>query len=112
MIRQLIKEKYFARILFTVMVFTVLYLYNDKISTNYQRSMDTQMRMAVVETLGGPAMPIIAQCCTSRNLTEGIYARRSDIPGGFCFHSDCDVVATPGALSEKTYSVTVIRRKP
>ena len=112
MILQLIKEKYFARILFTVMVFTVLYLYNDKISTNYQRSMDTQMRMAVVETLGGPAMPIIAQCCTSRNLTEGIYARRSDIPGGFCFHSDCDVVATPGALSEKTYRVTVIRRKP
>jgi len=112
MIFQLIKERYFARILFTIIVFMALYLYNDRISTDYQRSRDIQMRMAVVETLGGPAMPIIAQCCTSRNLAEGIYARRSDIPGGFCFHSDCDVVATPGVLSEKVYRLTVIKRKP
>jgi len=88
-----------------------LYLYNDRIATNYELSKDTQMRMAVVKTLGGPAIPIIAQCCTSRNLAEGIYARRSDIPGGFCFHSDCDVVVTPGVISEKVYRVTVIKKK-
>ena len=88
-----------------------LYLYNDRITTNYEYSKDTQMRMAVVKTLGGPAIPIIAQCCTSRNLAEGIYARRSDIPGGFCFHSDCDVVVTPGVISEKVYRITVIKKK-
>jgi len=70
------------------------------------------MRMAVVRSLGGPAIPIIAQCCTSRNLAEGIYARRSDLPGGFCFHSDCDVVVTPGVISENVYTLKVIHNKP
>jgi hypothetical protein len=109
---QLIKEKNILRILFTIIIFIVLYFYNDRITTNYRQSRDTQMRMAVVNTLGGPAIPIIAQCCTSRNLAEGIYARRSDIPGGFCFHSDCDVVVTPGVVSEKVYKLKVIKKKP
>ncbi len=106
----MIKEKYFLRIILVMIVFLGIYLYNDHIATNYRRSRDTQMRMAVVGTLGGPAIPIIAQCCTSRNLAEGIYARRSDLPGGFCFHSDCDVVVTPGVLSEKVYTLKVIKK--
>ena len=98
--------------IFVIIVFMALNLYNDRISTNYRYSRDTQMRMAIMKSLGGPAIPIIAQCCTSRNLAEGIYARRSDIPGGFCFHSDCDVVFTPGTISEKIYTLTVIEKKP
>lgn len=109
---QLIKEKIVLRILFAMIVLLALYFYNDCITTEYRYSRDTQMRMAVVNTLGGPAIPIIAQCCTSRNLAEGIYARRSDMPGGFCFHSDCDVVATPGVVSEKVYRLKVIKKKP
>ncbi|MDY6971454.1 MAG: hypothetical protein SV775_03895 [Thermodesulfobacteriota bacterium] len=109
---QLLKEKYLLRILLILVVLIILQLYNDRITTNCRRSRDTQMRMAVVGTLGGPAVPIIAQCCTSRNLAEGIYARRSDIPGGFCFHSDCDVVVTPGVLSEKVYTVKVGKKRP
>ncbi|MDI6776281.1 MAG: hypothetical protein QMD03_03425 [Syntrophales bacterium] len=106
----MIKEKYFLRIIFVMIVLLGVYLYNDHIATNYQNSRDTQMRMALLGTLGGPAIPIIAQCCTSRNLAEGIYARRSDLPGGFCFHSDCDVVVTPGVLSEKVYTLKVIKK--
>ncbi len=107
---QLFRNKYLLRILFIFIIFTALYLYNDHISTNYRNSKNTQMRMAVVETLGGPAIPIIAQCCTSRNLSEGMYARRSDLPGGFCFHSDCDVVVTPGLKHEKTFTLKVIKK--
>ena len=112
MIFQLLKEKYFSRIIFIITFFLALYLYNHLVSTSYRYSRDTQMRMAVVGTLGGPAIPIIAQCCTSRNLAEGIYARRSDLPGGFCFHSDCDVVATPRVISENVYTLKVIHNKP
>ena len=111
MLLQLIKEKIILRILFVNIFLIAFYIYNDCINTNYRYSRDTQMRMAVVSTLGGPVIPIIAQCCTSRNLAEGIYARRSDIPGGFCFHSDCDVVFTPGVLSEKVYTLKVIKKK-
>ncbi|MDO8785592.1 MAG: hypothetical protein Q7J12_05175, partial [Syntrophales bacterium] len=96
--------------IFLIIVFLAVYLYNDYIATSYRHSRSTQMRMAVVGTLGGPAIPIIAQCGTSRNLSEGIYARRSDLPGGFCFHSDCDVVATPGIISEKVYKLKVIKK--
>ena len=89
-------------------IFTGFYLYNDRVTTNYRHSKATRMRMAVVGALGGPAIPIIGQCCTSRNLFEGVYARRSDIPGGFCFHSDCDVTAVPKAVGEKNYTIKVI----
>lgn len=110
MIIQLLTKKYLLRILFLIIIFIALYLYNDRILTNYHSSKNTQMRMALVETLGGPAIPIIAQCCTSRNLSEGIYARRSDLPGGFCFHSDCDVVVTPGISHEKIFTLKVIKK--
>ena len=112
MIFQLLKEKYFSRIIFIITFFLALYLYNHLVSTSYRYSRDTQMRMAVVRSLGVPAIPIFAQCCTSRNLAEGIYARRSDLPGGFCFHSDCDVVVTPRVISENVYTLKVIHNKP
>jgi len=108
---KLIKEKFLLRIVAAICLLVALYVYNDCITTNYRYSDDTQMRMAVLRTLGGPAIPIIAQCCTSRNLYEGIYSRRSDIPGGSCFHSDCDVVAVPSSICEKDYRIKVIKKR-
>jgi hypothetical protein len=108
--RGLIKEPYFFGNIVLICILVGLYLYNDRISTNYLHSRETIMRVALVETLGGPGIPIIAQCCTSRNLTEGIYARRSDLPGGFCFHSDCDIVYAGDISNEKNYTFQVIRK--
>ena len=108
---QLIREKFLLRIVAAICLLVALHVYNDRITTNYRHSDDVQMRMAVLKTLGGPAIPIIAQCCTSRNLSEGIYSRRSDIPGGFCFHSDCDVVAVPKSVCEKNYTIKEIKKK-
>lgn len=108
--RELFKEKFLVRIIVLISALVAVYFYNDRFSTNYQRSQDTQMRMAVIRSLGVPAIPIISQCCTSRNLAEGVYVRRSDIPGGFCFHSDCDIVAVPKTVCEKNYTVKVIKR--
>ena len=107
-----VREYFLLRIVAGVGFFAALYVYNNVVTTGYQYSHDTQMRMSVIRTLGGPAIPIIAQCCTSRNLSEGIYARRSDIPGGFCFHSDCDVFAVPRSICEKSYTIKVIKGKP
>ncbi len=109
-VKLLIKENFFLSIICMMFLFLTLYFYNITVNISYNRSASTQMRMAVVSTLGGPAVPIIAQCCTSRNLTEGIYARRSDFPGGFCFHSDCDTVFTPRAISENVYKLSIIKR--
>jgi hypothetical protein len=112
MILQLLKEKYFSRIISIIAFFLSLYIYNHLLSTSYRYSRETKTRMALVKSLGGPAIPIIAQCCTSRNLAEGIYARRSDLPGGFCFHSDCDVMVTPRIIAENIYTLKVIHNKP
>jgi hypothetical protein len=105
---RLFREKYCTRLLALLVLFLALYLYNHLLSTSYDNSRDVQMRLAVVRTLGGPAMPIISQCGTSRNLSEGIYARRGDMPGGFCFHADCDVTAPPGVIAENVYTLEVI----
>lgn len=112
MLLPLLREKYFLRIIAMLALFFALYLYNHYLSTSYDDSRDMQMRMALVRTLGGPAMPIISPCGTSRNLSEGIYARRGDMPGGFCFHADCDVTAPPGAIAENFYIVEVTHGQP
>jgi len=108
MFKAIINEKFFKLIFIALVLFFFLYFKNEWVNTSLKRSFATQMRMVVIETLGGPCIPIIAQCCTSRNIFEGIYARRSDIPGGFCFHSDCDIVDIRKLYSEKSY---IIKKK-
>lgn len=109
-LKYICKERLFQIVLIILVIIIGLYLYNEHVNTDYARSKDTRMRMAVIKNLGGPCLPIIAQCCTSRNISEGIYARRSDIPGGFCFHSDCDVVHIGKLYAEKEYRIKVIKK--
>jgi hypothetical protein len=105
MLKAILEEKIIVTIVIASVLFLCLYFYNQFVNTDYKNSNDTQMRMAVVKTLGGPCVPIIAQCCTSRNLSEGIYARRSDLPGGFCYHSDCDIVDIKKFYGEKRFTI-------
>ncbi|MCD6224796.1 MAG: hypothetical protein J7K32_04615 [Deltaproteobacteria bacterium] len=112
MIKLIFQESLFTIIFIFILLFIALYLYNEHVTTDYKKSQATQMRMVIVQTVGGPCMPIIAQCCTSRNLSEGIYARRSDMPGGFCFHSDCDIVNTKKLYSETTYTINKLNTLP
>ena len=105
MFLSIFKEKMIVTILMAIVLFFFLYYYNEFIKTDYKNSKDTQMRITLVQTIGGPCIPIIAQCCTSRNLAEGIYARRSDMPGGFCYHSDCDLVDIKKLYGEKRFSI-------
>ena len=107
-----LKDNNLTKIILLISLFLVLYFFNDKITTNYKWSKDTQMRMSTIKAIGGPAVPIIAQCCNSRNLHEGIYLRRSDNPGGYCFHSDCDVTITPGAVCETLFTIKIRRKAP
>lgn len=105
MFSAIFKKKLILIIFAVIVLFVYLYYYNDIVKSDYHNSKDTQMRMAVIQTLGGPCIPIIAQCCTSRNISEGIYARRSDIPGGFCYHADCDLINTKHIYVEKRFSI-------
>jgi len=105
MLSAIFKEKLIVIILTAIVLFLFFYYYNEFAKANYLNSKDTQMRMAVIKTLGGPCIPIIAQCCTSRNISEGIYARRSDLPGGFCYHSDCDIVNIKNLYGERRFSI-------
>ena len=109
-IRRLKNDPFIFGTIVLICILIGLYAYNDRVSTNYLHSRETITRVALVGTVGGPCIPVIAQCCTSRNLSEGIYARRSDLPGGFCFHSDCDVVYAGDTNAEKHYTLHVIRR--
>ncbi len=111
MFKYFFHQRIFLIILILQIIFWSIYLINESINMNYSRSHDTQMRMSVIKTLGGPCIPIIAQCCTSRNISEGIYARRSDLPGGYCFHSDCDLINTRKLHKEKYYKISLSKKK-
>ncbi|MGV8073569.1 MAG: hypothetical protein AB2L11_03260 [Syntrophobacteraceae bacterium] len=106
-VRRPANEPHVLGAIIAIFILVGLYAYNDRISTNPLHSRETLMRMALVGALGGPCIPVIAQCCTSRNLSEGIYARRSDLPGGYCSHSDCDVVYTGAMNAEKHYTLKI-----
>ena len=107
-LKYIFRERLVRVILVSSVAIISLYLYNEDIKTNYNRSADTRMRIDFVRDAGGPCMPIIAQCCTSRNLTEGIYARRNEMPGGFSFQSDCDVVYTGRLYAEQHFTIKKI----
>jgi len=106
-LKNILKEKSVITILILLITLISLYAINEHVTTDYNRSRDTRMRISVLATIGGPCIPIIAQCCTSRNLSEGIYARRNDVPGGYCFHSDCDVVFTGTIYGEHSYTILI-----
>ena len=111
MFKYILQERIFWIILILQVIFWPVYLINESVNTDYHKSNDTQLRMAVIKTLGGPCIPVIAQCCTSRNITEGIYARRSDLPGGYCFHSDCDLIHTGTLYKENFYKINIIKKE-
>jgi len=105
------KSKFILFIMTVIGIIVSMYLYNDRISTEYKRSMETRLRMAIIASLGQAPIPIFAQCSSSRTLVEGIYPGRTEIPGGLSIQTDSDVFGIQHVAEAKKYIITVIRKK-
>ncbi len=112
MLARLLGEGFLCWPLVCLTLLTLAWNYNHRVTMAPHRSYDTAARIALLQTIAGPVLPVYGQCASSRNLTEGIYARRGDVPGGYCFHSDCSVAASPTVTAERRFHVRITRPRP
>jgi len=66
-------------------------------------------RVALLESLSLSSLAITSECDSARNPLEGVCSSAGDIPGGYPYHSSCDVVNPPEILKQSTFSI--VKRK-
>lgn len=60
----------------------------------------TVVRRAVAESLGVCTLALSCDDVYTRNPLEGPAACLGDVPGGYCWHAACDLVACPGPIGQ------------
>lgn len=68
-------------------------------------------RRAILQALGIDSLAIQSDCDSTRTPANGACACLTDIPGGYCYHSSCDVVGLPPVLEDDQYHLSVISDK-
>jgi hypothetical protein len=66
-------------------------------------------RAAIVRMLSVATIAHGSDCISTRNLLEGIYGCLGDVPGGYCYHSSCDVICAPDFPDEDVFTLRIIR---
>ena len=61
----------------------------------------------IVQVIGLSSLALTTDCTATRSLVEGICGCLGDIPGGYCYHTACDVVANPGFLDQDLFRLTI-----
>jgi len=70
-----------------------------------------EIRKAYFQILSISHLASCKDCISTRNLLEGVYGCLSDIPGGYCYHSSCDVVLAPEFPEEEILTLVVKRER-
>jgi len=71
-----------------------------------------EARAALVRMLSVATIAHGSDCISTRNLLEGIYGCLGDVPGGYCYHSSCDVICAPDFPAEDVFTIEVIKATP
>ena len=83
--------------------------------SNYQASGREDKKAGIsriVQVIGISSLALTTDCTATRSLVEGICGCLGDIPGGYCYHTACDVVANPGFLDQDLFRLTVDKVSP
>lgn len=93
----------FGCMLLFLVVFSVLYgLVRLKTLDTYENLM---AKTALLDLLGMPMIAASDECTGTKNSLEGLCGCLSEIPGGYCYHTDCDTTSTPEILAIDRYSL-------
>jgi hypothetical protein len=68
---------------------------------------DLRARSALLQTLGISSLAVSSECTASRSLVEGLCGCLGDVPGGYCYHTSCDIVGAPQAQEEDLYAMEI-----
>lgn len=69
----------------------------------------TVVRRAVSESIGICTLALSYEGSYTRDPLEGSAAGLGDIPGGYCLHNACDVVACPGSIG-RPFTLNLVRK--
>lgn len=76
--------------------------------SNYEASVSTIT--AFLSVVSASSLACSSDCTSTRNVLEGVYGCLSDIPGGYCFHSSCDVISLPEVSDVEVFQITVAKK--
>lgn len=68
-------------------------------------------RIAILQSLGIDTLAIHSECDSTRAPADGVCACLTDIPGGYCYHTGCEVVGLPPVLEDEQYRITIAARE-
>ena len=66
---------------------------------------------ALLESLAVSSLALTSECDSARSPLEGICNSAGDIPGGYPYHSSCDVVNPPKILKQQSFTIKVLSSK-
>jgi hypothetical protein len=68
----------------------------------------TKAKILLSETLGSPFMALAVDCTAPGKLVEGLAECLGDIPGGYCYHTSCDVIQAPCLAVDQPFKVAIL----
>lgn len=68
----------------------------------------TKAKVLLSETLGSPFMALATDCTAPGKLVEGLAECLGDIPGGYCYHTSCDVIQAPCLTLDQPFKVAIL----
>ena len=89
-------------------VVAFLLLWRGAIVAMQPKPEQIRAKAALSQALGMSSLALSADCTATRNMTEGVCACLSDMPGGYCYHTSCDTVGSPKRLEPLAYEMTVL----
>lgn len=89
-------------------LFVILGVQTELQMTNFQV---VQAKRMLSQLLGLPALALTYECTSTRSLIEGICGCLSDIPGGYCYHLDCDLISPPPIPTAQEVEFLIERAK-
>jgi len=66
-------------------------------------------RRALLESLAISSLALTSECDSARNPLEGICNSASDIPGGYPYHSSCDIVNPSKIPQQQLFSLKILK---
>ncbi|MGE5558159.1 MAG: hypothetical protein ACM3WV_06040 [Bacillota bacterium] len=68
---------------------------------NSHKEKELSAKKALLQSLGITSLSLSDDCTGTKNILSDLCGCLSDIPGGYCYHDDCNYVAAPDLNTER-----------
>ncbi len=102
--------RYSAWVLLSALLFFTTAVFTANIG-RYHNHRTIMAKSALLESLAISSLALSSECNSARNPLEGICNSAGDIPGGYPYHSTCDIVGTTEIPQQELFTLTTSNSK-